>query len=303
MSKEVVKGAKITIILDDDNFVYEHNDVNENIIDAAQEADIDVPFSCMAGVCSSCRAKLLEGEVVMEDTHSLTEEEIKEGYILTCQAKPVTSKVVISFDEVWYLHNAAPNDESQKQRFLGFFYNLSKSLAMSHVLSEIKASCANPDEIRQILLKHNARFVGKDHQIDTYFVVPSGRLKLREGDIENTLIFYDRVEVKGIKQSFVKLYHPPKDVAALKIILEKSMDVLVVVDKVREIYFIDNVKFHIDQVQGLGSFMEIEAIGKEGEYTEEELSAQCQQYIALLQVDSKDFIAHSYSDLIMAKKG
>ncbi len=100
MSKEVIKGANITIIIDDDEFEYVHNDVNENIIDAAQEEDIDAPFSCMSGVCSSCRAKLIEGEVIMEETHSLTEEEIAEGFILACQSRPTTPKVVISFDEL-----------------------------------------------------------------------------------------------------------------------------------------------------------------------------------------------------------
>ena len=100
MSKEVVKGANITIIIDDDEFEYIHNDINENIIDAAQEEDIDAPFACMSGVCSSCRAKLLEGKVVMDQTHSLTAEEIEQGFILTCQSRPVTSKLVISFDEL-----------------------------------------------------------------------------------------------------------------------------------------------------------------------------------------------------------
>ena len=100
MSKEIKKGANITIIMDDDDFSFVYENTEENLVDAAQEADIDAPFSCMAGVCSSCRAKLMEGEVVMEEAHSLTEEEIKEGYILACQAKPTTDKVIISFDDI-----------------------------------------------------------------------------------------------------------------------------------------------------------------------------------------------------------
>jgi len=165
---------------------------------------------------------------------------------------------------------------------------------------EIKAHCANPDTIRQILLANNAVFKGEDHQVDTYFDVPSGRLKLREGNIENTLIFYDRVEVKGIKKSIVELFHPQKDVASLKKILLKSMAIKVVVDKKREIYFIDNVKFHIDQVKDLGSFMEIEAISQGDQFSEEYLNKQCQHYIELLKVGKDDFIDQSYSDLLMA---
>ncbi|HHB79880.1 MAG TPA: CYTH domain-containing protein [Saprospiraceae bacterium] len=164
---------------------------------------------------------------------------------------------------------------------------------------EIKAHCDNPDRIREILLAHHADFKGEDHQIDTYFVVPEGRLKLREGNIENTLIYYDRVEVKGIKKSIVELFHPQQDVASLKKILLKTMPVKVVVDKRRAIYFIDNVKFHIDQVKGLGSFMEIEAISEGGQFTEEYLNRQCQHYIQLLEVGKDDFIDQSYSDLLL----
>ena len=163
---------------------------------------------------------------------------------------------------------------------------------------EIKAHCANPNTIREILLANKAVFKGEDHQVDTYFVVPSGRLKLREGNIENTLIFYDRVEAKGIKKSIVELFHPQKDVGSLKKILLKSMAVKVVVDKKREIYFIDNVKFHIDQVKGLGHFMEIEAISQGDQFSEDHLNKQCQYYINLLKVGKDDFIDQSYSDLL-----
>lgn len=166
---------------------------------------------------------------------------------------------------------------------------------------EIKAHCANPDAIRKILLENNATFKGEDHQIDTYFTVPSGRLKLREGNIENTLIFYDRIEAKGIKKSIVELFHPSNDVDSLKKVLLKSLPTKVVVDKKREIYFIDNVKFHIDNVKGLGSFMEIEAISQGDQFTEEYLNKQCQQYINLLKVGKDDFIDQSYSDLLITK--
>jgi hypothetical protein len=66
---------------------------------------------------------------------------------------------------------------------------------MSHINIEIKARCNNPDKIRTILKSKAAKFKGIDHQIDTYFKVNSGRLKLREGNIENFLIFFQKCTI------------------------------------------------------------------------------------------------------------
>ena len=73
----------------------------------------------------------------------------------------------------------------------------------------------------------------------------------------------------------------------------------VVVDKQREIYFIDNVKFHIDQVEGLGSFVEIEAIDATGQLGIEKLRQQCDYYIALLEINPEDLVETSYSNLLL----
>ncbi len=72
---------------------------NESILDAALDNDIDAPFSCMAAACATCRAKVLSGKVVMDDREMLSDEEIEEGYVLTCQAHPVSADVVLTFDE------------------------------------------------------------------------------------------------------------------------------------------------------------------------------------------------------------
>ena len=90
-----------------------------------------------------------------------------------------------------------------------------------------------------------------DEQTDTYFNVPNGRLKLREGNIENNLIFYERSNQAGPKNSHFHLVKI-EDAKGLKEVLAKSMGVKVVVKKKREIYYINNVKFHIDEVPGLG---------------------------------------------------
>ncbi len=70
----------------------------DNILDAAMEHGADLPFSCKGGVCATCKAKVVKGEVEMDMNHSLTPQEVEEGMILTCQAHPVSDDVEIDFD-------------------------------------------------------------------------------------------------------------------------------------------------------------------------------------------------------------
>ncbi|MHA1543279.1 MAG: class IV adenylate cyclase, partial [Candidatus Hodarchaeales archaeon] len=79
---------------------------------------------------------------------------------------------------------------------------------MTNINIEFKAKCANPERIRKIILAENAVFKGIDHQIDTYFNVNIGRLKLREGNIETSIIHYERPNVSNAKQSTILLHHP-----------------------------------------------------------------------------------------------
>jgi len=167
-----------------------------------------------------------------------------------------------------------------------------------HKNIEIKARSDNPKKIRNILESRNAIFIGTDHQVDTYFKTNTGRLKLREGNIENRLIYYSRPDQKGPKQSDVILYQSTNP-ELLKRLLEKSLSVLTVVDKTREIYFIDNVKFHLDEVNGLGSFVEIEAIDAEDKIPVEELNRQCQHFLNLFEITEDELVEESYSDLRM----
>ena len=69
-----------------------------SILDAATQNDLGAPFSCKAGVCSTCRAKLIEGEVDMVANHALEDYEVEQGYILTCQSYPLSDKVVVDYD-------------------------------------------------------------------------------------------------------------------------------------------------------------------------------------------------------------
>ena len=172
---------------------------------------------------------------------------------------------------------------------------------MSINIIEIKARCSSPEKIHEILKANNASYNGMDHQVDTYFQSNNGRLKLRQGNIENTLIFYNRPNQEGPKLSKV-LLHKPTDPESLREVLTAAMGVKVVVDKQRHIYFIDNVKFHVDEVKGLGSFAEIEAIDETDSVSIDVLQKQCDDYMKLLEIEQSDLIHHSYSDMILAKR-
>lgn len=165
---------------------------------------------------------------------------------------------------------------------------------------ECKISVDDIAFYEQIIVSRAHRFVGTDEQIDTYFNAPKGRLKLREGDIENALIQYDRDDIMGAKLSKILLYKHNPD-AALKQILTDQFGVNAIVKKQRKIYYIDNVKFHFDTVDGLGCFVEIEAIGNEMDSVDD-LQRQCQFYLDLFRIEPNQFVAESYSDLI-ARRG
>jgi predicted adenylyl cyclase CyaB len=163
---------------------------------------------------------------------------------------------------------------------------------------EIKARCTDPGRVRCVLRSRNARIAGTDHQIDTYFRVQEGRLKLREGTIENALIYYQRPNQGGPKTSNV-LLHKLEPNSGLKAILTEVLGVLAVVDKQREIYYVDNVKIHIDSLHSLGNFVEIEAAGDE-KSDREKLRAQCEEFMRIFGVAPSDLLEHSYSDMILA---
>ncbi len=172
---------------------------------------------------------------------------------------------------------------------------------MTHINIEIKAKCKEHEKVRQILKQNLAEYHGLDHQIDTYFNIAQGRLKLREGNIENALIHYAREKQSGPKQSNVTLYASQPN-SSLKEVLTKSLGVLSVVDKKREIYFIGNVKFHVDTVKDLGTFVEIEAIDKDGTIGKEKLLEQCGFYTRLFEIKEEDLLNCSYSDMVLERK-
>lgn len=169
---------------------------------------------------------------------------------------------------------------------------------MAFINIEIKARTKNAKYIRQYLLDNKADFIGMDEQTDTYFNVPNGRLKLREGIIENNLIFYSRNNQKGPKQSDFNLL-PVSQPLLLKEILASALGKKIIVQKNREIYFIGNVKFHIDCIEGLGEFVEIEANNKIKNLSVEDLTAQCDYYMIAFGILTEDLIDISYSDMLL----
>ncbi|MCB9075378.1 MAG: 2Fe-2S iron-sulfur cluster binding domain-containing protein [Chitinophagales bacterium] len=90
---------KVKIILDGREHNINVND-DETVLDAAIDADLDPPHACRVAACCSCKAKVMQGKVEMDDDEPLTEEEKEEGFVLTCQSHPITDDVVISYDEV-----------------------------------------------------------------------------------------------------------------------------------------------------------------------------------------------------------
>jgi predicted adenylyl cyclase CyaB len=153
------------------------------------------------------------------------------------------------------------------------------------------------NSLEKKLLTLSPRFIGEDHQVDTYFLVEKGRLKLREGNIENSLIYYERNNVADSKQSDI-LFYPFKPNPSLKEILIKVHGIKAVVDKRRKIYFIDNVKFHFDKVEDLGTFVEVEAINS-GDIPVDKLKEQCNFYADFFGIQNPEYESVSYSDLIL----
>ena len=91
--------ARIVIVRDGMQREISFRKGQPSILDAASAAGLEVPYSCTSGVCGTCRAKLIEGEVRMERNFALDKKEVASGFVLTCQAHPLTDRVVLSFDE------------------------------------------------------------------------------------------------------------------------------------------------------------------------------------------------------------
>jgi len=88
-----------TFVLDGASRVIDLPKQGQSVLEAALAADLDAPFACKAGVCSTCRALVVEGEVEMEANYALEDYEVRQGYVLTCQCYPLTDTVVVDYDQ------------------------------------------------------------------------------------------------------------------------------------------------------------------------------------------------------------
>ncbi|TBW27756.1 ferredoxin--NADP reductase [Gramella sp. KN1008] len=91
--------TEVTILIDDEEFSFSMDRTNV-VLDEALEHDIDVPYSCQGGICSSCMARITEGKAEMSKNQILTQDEIEEGFVLTCQAHPTTPTLKLDFDDL-----------------------------------------------------------------------------------------------------------------------------------------------------------------------------------------------------------
>lgn len=97
--KEIFKGkVEVSVILDQEKIELNYDSEKKSVLEALNEEGYDPPYSCRGGVCCSCKAKVLEGDMVMKMNYSLTDKEVEQGYVLTCQAYTASPKVTLSYD-------------------------------------------------------------------------------------------------------------------------------------------------------------------------------------------------------------
>ncbi|HYM40428.1 MAG TPA: class IV adenylate cyclase [Thermoplasmata archaeon] len=163
-------------------------------------------------------------------------------------------------------------------------------------LVELKARYEDLGKARALLT--GAERVGTFRQTDTYFSLGDRRLKLRtiDGQVAGQLVYYERPDEGGVKQSLVLLADLP-DASTVLEILRRAFPVKAEVRKTREIYRLEGVQVHLDSVDGLGRFLEFEKVVS-GEAEREAGRSQLESLIRYFQIDPEDLMASSYSDLL-----
>ncbi len=166
---------------------------------------------------------------------------------------------------------------------------------------EIKASYRDLNRARAIARQLAAEPHGVLDQLDTYFRVPVGRLKLREtgtfGSMMTAeLIFYRRADEARARESDYDVV-PVNDPTGLKRALDRAIGTWRTIAKRRELWMLDNVRIHLDEVEGLGNFVELEAV-VDRSHPAEACSATIDRLAAAFGIQAGERIAESYSDLL-----
>jgi adenylate cyclase class IV len=167
---------------------------------------------------------------------------------------------------------------------------------------EVKVVNRDPDESTRACIALGARDEGLLRQRDTYFDVRSGRLKLRE-DLDTSaaeLVFYAREDVAAIRPSRY-LRAPVTAVAEVRDVLRAALGILGVVEKRRRLFIVDNVRIHLDDVLGLGTFLELEAVlaSPRGAPTPEERVA-LSRVAEALRIEERESMSGGYLDLLLS---
>ena len=162
---------------------------------------------------------------------------------------------------------------------------------------EIKARCADLAVARKRARRVATAWVGLDRQVDTYFRTPRGRLKLRESSLAGAqLVPYLRPDLAGVRRSDYRVI-PVAEAAGLKALLAEILGVHCVVRKEREIALHHDVRIHLDRVEGLGDFLELEAVLDGSPGTEEGARRRLAFLMDALDVAEADLVAASYETL------
>jgi predicted adenylyl cyclase CyaB len=175
----------------------------------------------------------------------------------------------------------------------------SKSSAAQYMMVELKAKVDDLAPIRKTLTQHGADRIGVFHQIDTYYKVPKGRLKLREvkDKVDGELIYYEREDIAKPKRSFDFILKIPQS-QVFKQILEQIMETKNIVDKIREIYHYKGIQIHLDKVKDLGSFVEFEYMTSQNPEQRKRDCLKLEKLRERLKIGSQRLESLSYSDLI-----
>ena len=167
---------------------------------------------------------------------------------------------------------------------------------MSLLNVEIKARYQRTEETDRVIRSLGAQFQGVNHQIDIYFEVPNGRLKLRQQEIgPDYLVFYDRDDRTVPKESRY-LLAPVENVKDVLDVLGASLGIRTEVRKKREFWLWRNVRIFFDEVEQLGSFLELESVCENG-ITIDKARRQVSLLVHLFGIQEEDLVAVSYSDL------
>lgn len=172
--------------------------------------------------------------------------------------------------------------------------------SVQSLVVELKAEMRDLQEVRGKLIRCGAEKIGVFHQVDTYYGVPKGRLKLREEtDHANRckLIYYEREDIAGPKKSSVFILAIPQP-QVLKPILQRIIKVKAVVEKMREIYLLEEVQIHLDTVRGLGCFVEFERLTSQDLSRQEKDTVTLEKLRKQLNISPQRLIKLSYSDLM-----